>query len=68
MIKVLAIIYAICLIPTGIACSFWPKEYREILEGKLGTLLFFVSAWLASPFILLHMLILKIFGKDETDN
>lgn len=68
MIKVLVIIYAICLIPTGLACSNWPGAYREILEGKLGSFLFFLSAWLASPFILLQMLITKIFGKHETDN
>lgn len=68
MIKVLAIIYAICLIPTGLACSNWPGAYREILEGKLGSFLFFLSAWLASPFILIRILIEKIFGNNETDN
>lgn len=63
MIKTLVIIYAICLIPTGIACSAWPTVYREILEGKLGSFLFFLSAWIASPFILLKMLIDKLLGK-----
>ena len=68
MIKALLIIYAICLIPTGLACSNWPGAYREILEGKLGSFLFFLSAWIASPFILLMMLLTKIFKNDETDN
>lgn len=59
-LHILGIIYLVCLIPTALACSAWPEAYREILEGKLGSFLFFLSAWLASPFILLRMLISKI--------
>lgn len=63
MIKILAIIYGICLIPTVIACIAWPEAQREILEQKLGRFQFFISAWLASPFILTYMLINKLSGR-----
>lgn len=63
MIKVLAIIYGICLIPTIVATIAWPEAYKDVLENKLGPKIFFLSAWLASPFILLWMLINKISGK-----
>lgn len=63
MIKALLIIYGICLIPTIIATIAWPEAHKEVLQNRLGPKMFFLSAWLASPFILLWMLINKISGK-----
>ena len=62
-LKILAIIYGICLIPTLVAVIAWPDEHRKVLEGKLGSFIFFISAWLASPFILSTMLINKLRRK-----
>lgn len=61
--KALATLYLITLIPTVIALVSWPEAHKEVLEGKLGRFGFFLSAWMASPFILLYMLITKIRGK-----
>ena len=63
MIKTLAVIYAITLIPTVIALLAWPEPNKEVLEGRLGKLGFFLSAWMASPVILLYMLITKILRR-----
>lgn len=63
-LKILAIIYGICLIPTLVAVIAWPDAHKKVLEEKLGGLfMFFISAWLASPFILTTMLINKLTGK-----
>lgn len=51
-----AIVYGICLIPTIIMICLWPKEEREMLEEKLGSFLFFLSAWIISPAAFLWML------------
>lgn len=63
MIKALATLYIITLIPTVIALTAWPDAQKEIYEGKLGRFGFFISAWLASPVILLYMLITKILRR-----
>ena len=62
-LKILAIIYGICLIPTLVAVIAWPDAHRKVLEGKLGSFIFFISAWLASHFILSTMLINKLKRK-----
>ena len=62
-LKILAIIYGICLIPTLVAVIAWPDAHKKVLEVKLGQFMFFISAWLASPFILTIMLINKLTGK-----
>lgn len=62
-LKILAIIYGICLIPTLVAVIAWPDAHKKVLEGKLGLFMFFISAWLASPFILTTMLINKLTGR-----
>lgn len=62
-LKILAIIYGICLIPTLVAVIAWPDAHKKVLEEKLGQFMFFISAWLASPFILTTMLINKLTGK-----
>lgn len=62
-LKILAIIYGICLIPTLVAVIAWPDAHKKVLEGKLGPFMFFISAWLASPFILTTMLLNKLTGK-----
>lgn len=62
-LKILAIIYGICLIPTLVAVIAWPDAHKRVLEEKLSPFMFFISAWLASPFILTTMLINKLTGK-----
>lgn len=51
-----AIVYGICLIPTILMICLWPKEEREFLEEKLGTFMFFLTAWFASPAALLYVI------------
>ena len=43
-LKILAIIYGICLIPTLVAVIAWPDAHKRVLEGKLGQFMFFISA------------------------